>query len=71
MVNIFTQTCPDDLGVGASDNADRIEDVLEQYYVREVMKIFFYRQISKVRPHKMSKKVLFWPLVKVLVRIYA
>ena len=59
MVNIFTQTCPDDLGVGGIDNADRIEGILEQYYVREVMKIFFNRQISKVRPHKMSKKCFF------------
>ena len=58
MANIFTQTCPDDLEVGAIDNAERTEDVLEQYHVREVMKIFFnlmqisgkfqanYRQIS-------------------------
>ena len=59
MVNIFTQACPNDPGVGANDNSDRFKDVLEKYYVREVVKIFFTRQILKVRPHNMSKNGLF------------
>ena len=56
---MFIQTCPNDPEVGVIDNPERFEDVLEPCYVREVVKIFFTRQILKVRPHNMSKNGLF------------
>ena len=56
MVNIFTQTCPNHMGVGAIDNTDRFEDVFELDCVQEVVENFFTHQISKVRPHTIVKK---------------
>ena len=71
LLDMFIQTCPNDPEVGVIDNPERFEDVLEPCYVREVVKIFFTCQISKVQPHKMSKKWPFLPLARVLVRFYA
>ena len=45
--------------VGAIDNPDLFEDVFELYCVQEVIEIFFTRQISKIRSHKLSKKGFF------------
>ena len=59
MVNIFTQTCPNRVGVGAIDNPDRVEDVFDPYYILEVLQKIFKHDISILRPQKLVKNGLF------------
>ena len=51
MVNIFTCRCPNQSGVGAIDNSDRSEQVLDTYYIPEASEKVF-TDISMVRPQK-------------------
>ena len=60
MVNIFTYTCPNHLGVSAIDNSDRFEHVLHPYRILEVLEKNFRDEILIVHPQKWAKNALFW-----------
>ena len=60
MVNIFTYTCPNHLGVSAIDNPDRFEHVLHPYHILEVLEKNFRHEISIVHPQKWAKNAFFW-----------
>ena len=59
MVNIFTYTCPNHMGVGAIDSPDRFEHVPNQYYILEVPGKIFKYEISIVRVEKLAKMAFF------------
>ena len=54
MVSFFASTCPNRSGVGAIDNPDRCEQVVDQYYIPEDPEKIFTHDISMVRRQKMS-----------------
>ena len=62
MINIVTQTCPNQTGVSVIDNSDRFEDALKLHCIQQVVESFFAHQIAKVCPHKIVQNGLssFW-----------
>ena len=62
MINIVTQTCPNQTGVSVIDNLDRFEDALKLHCIQQVVESFFAHQIAKVCPEKIAQNGLssFW-----------
>ena len=53
MTNIFLCRCPNRAGVGAIDEPDRSEQVLDQRYIPDVSEKNFTHDISMIRRQKM------------------
>ena len=53
MTNIFLCRCPNRAGVGAIDQPDRSEQVLDQRYIPDVSEKNFTHHISMIRRQKM------------------
>ena len=53
MINIFAYTSPNRSGVGAIDNPDQFEQVIDTNYIPEASEKVFMDDISMVRPQKM------------------
>ena len=52
MTNIFICRCPNRAGVGAIDEPDRSEQVLDQRYIPDVSEKIFTHDISMIRRQK-------------------
>ena len=52
MTNIFLCRCPNRAGVGAIDEPDRSEQVLDQRYISDVSEKVFTHDISMTRRQK-------------------
>ena len=52
MTNIVICRCPNRAGVGAIDEPDRSEQVLDQRYILDVSEKFFTHDISMIRRQK-------------------
>ena len=63
MTNIFICRCPNRAGVGAIDEPDRSEQVLDQRYIPDVPEKIFTHDISMIR----RQKTLVFNVLKALI----
>ena len=63
MTNIFICRCPNRAGVGAIDEPDRSEQVLDQRYIPDVFEKNFTHDISMIR----RPKTLIFDMLKAFI----